>query len=84
MSMNPPPSRPPSGGQNGGKIDNQVYEAGRTPDGRVAYGWRVYFTTAKGATGQTFIPEANYTPQNVLATVRQLANMLDEVHGANI
>lgn len=45
-------------------------------------GIEVYFTTGKGATASVFIPDAQYTPDNVRARVADFANRLDQVQGA--
>jgi hypothetical protein len=78
----PMPSRPPSGGVNGGRVDSQSFTIENDAQGRPQRGYRVYFTTGKGANGSVFIPESQYLPQNVLAAARAAAAALDEVHGA--
>lgn len=80
----PMPSRPPSGGTNGGQITSQTFTIENDAQGRPQRGYRVYFTTGKGANGSVFIPESQYMPQNVIAQARAAAIALDEVHGANL
>jgi hypothetical protein len=77
------PSRPPSGAPNGGEVLAQTPTVETTPDGQLARGVRINFRTGKGALGSVFVPDAMYSPENVLAYVREVANRLDQVHGAN-
>lgn len=79
MAQYPAPSRPPSGGQNGGTIDSQVFTTGIGPDGKATAGYDIHFTTKGGAKGQVFVPRAQYTPANVKALILAHANDLDEV-----
>lgn len=82
MAMNQPPSRPPSGGQNGGRITDQVQTTEVNAQGQVVRGYRISFTTGRGAQGSVFVAEAQYVPANVIAAVTDAANRLDQVHGA--
>lgn len=83
MTQQMPPSRPPSGGSNGGRITDQVQTTEVDAQGRVVRGYRVSFQTGKGALGSVFVPESQYLPANVIAAVTAAANQLDQVHGAS-
>ena len=85
MSQNPPGMpRPPSSAPNGGEITSQVQTTEVYAGGRPVPGVRVYFRTGKGQDGSVFIPESQYAPPNVIATVRDAANAMDAVHRAAI
>lgn len=77
------PSRPPSGAPNGGEVTSQTPTVETAPDGQLVRGVRITFRTGKGAMGSVFVPDAMYTPDNVIATIRDAANRLDQVHGAS-
>lgn len=47
--------------------------------GRFTTGVIVNFTTAKGHSGSVFVPEAQYSVDNVRAMVQAKANLLDAV-----
>ena len=83
MTQPMPPSRPPSGGTNGGQVTGQQQTTEVDAQGRVVRGYRISFRTGKGAEGSVFVPESQYVPSNVLAAVKDAANQLDQVHGAN-
>lgn len=82
MTMSQPESRPPSAAPNGGRITDQVQTTENDPAGRATRGVRVSFQTGKGQTGSVFVPEGRYTYDNVVAAVREAANRIDGIHGA--
>jgi hypothetical protein len=61
------------------KVTSQVAQLGTGPDGRPAEGYRVMFTTGKGASGYVFVPYDLYSAANVEAMIRPHAQELDQV-----
>lgn len=80
----PAVSRPPSGAPNGGKITGQQRTVEVVGSGLAVPGVRVQFSTGKGNTGSVFLPETNYSPESAIAAARQAANIIDQVHEADI
>lgn len=60
-------------------VNAQTPTTGLGPDARPVEGYKVSFTTAKGATGWVFIPYAMYSAANVKAMIAPHAIELDQV-----
>lgn len=78
--MQQPGSRPPSAPVTGWRVTDQVPTTEQTPSGRAERGMRVSFMTGKGVSGSVFIPESQYTPDNVRAAIAAQAALIDQVH----
>lgn len=62
-------------------VNSQTPTTGIGPDGRPVEGYKVSFTTAKGAQGYVFVPYAMYSAANVKAMIAPHAIELDQVQG---
>lgn len=50
-----------------------------TPGSGPVAGWRVMFTTGMGHTGTVFVPNAQYTPDNVRRMIAEKAATMDQI-----
>lgn len=65
----------------GWTVTSQQETFEQSPAGQIVRGRRVYFQLASGPTGSVFVPDAQYTPDNVRAAVAQAAAVLAQVQG---
>ena len=50
-------------------VVQQTQQSQRQPNGTFANGWTVTFQTGKGTQGSVFIPDNQYTPENVYQAI---------------
>jgi hypothetical protein len=50
-------------------------------DGRLADGWKVYYTVSDGTVGSVWVPKANYTADSVRAAVTDAVTHVAAVSG---
>lgn len=84
MSSQYNPPRPPTAPSGVAEVTDQVQVTEADAKGAVVRGYRVHFTTTKGARGSVFVPEAMYNVANVRAAVARVAGELDAVHGMQV
>lgn len=63
------------------QVTAQSETTGLTPSGTPAKGVNVTFKTADGTSGSVFIPDANYTADNVKAAIAERVAAFDAVKG---
>lgn len=69
----------PNAPEGGWMVTGQVQTTELGADNRAVTGYRVSFTTGKGAQGSVFVPVNRYTPDNVRAEIAAHAHQLDQV-----
>jgi len=79
VAINQPRQLQPNAPATGAKVTSQTPQLGTDPSGRAVHGVTIAFQLPSGTPGSVFVPDSDYTVENVTAAVAAKAYAMKKV-----